>query len=147
VLPPSTRAFGHVPLTVEVDKPKRKERAPVAPEDANEQSTDQQSRCEIDKIFTAAEGECRRLGEVHFDGRLLCVRHAKLLWLEDRSETMLGIVFEMDQWLESVDGQADELRARRIEHQRNEVVEQLKLDRILIGLVRDELLKDPDGTT
>jgi hypothetical protein len=26
-LPPSTRAFGHVPLTGEVDKPKRKERA------------------------------------------------------------------------------------------------------------------------
>ena len=115
----------------------------MAPEDANEQSTDQQSRCEIDKILTA-EGECQRLGEVQFDGSLLCVSHADLLRLKDRSETMLGVVFEMDQWLESVDGQADELRVRRIEHQRNEVVEQLRLDRTRIGLIRDELLKYHD---
>ena len=147
VLPPSTRAFGHVPLTGEVDKPKRKERAPVAQEvDTNEQSTDQQSRCEIDKILTQ-EGECQRLGEVQFDGSLLCVSHADLLRLKDRSETMLGVVFEMDQWLESVDGQADELRVRRIEHQRNEVVEQLRFDRTQIGLIRDELLKYHDEPT
>ena len=146
VLPPSTRAFGHVPLTGEDDKPKRKERAPVALEVTNEQSTDHHSRCEIHKI-RKAEGECRRLGEVHFDGSLLCVRHAELLRLKDRSETMLGVVFEMDQWLESVNGQADELRVRRIEHQRNEVVEQLRLDRRQIGRIRDELLKDHDRTT
>jgi hypothetical protein len=146
VLLPSTRAFGHVPLTGEVDKPKRKERAPVALEVTNEQSTDQHSRCEIDKI-RKAEGECQRLGEVQFAGSLLCVGHAELLRLKKRSETMLGVVFEMDQWLESVDGQADELRVRRIEHQRNEVVEQLRLDRRQIGLIRDELLKDPDRTT
>ena len=114
--------------------------------DTNEQSANQQPRCEIDKILTA-EGECRRLVEVQSDGRLLCVRHAELLRMKDRSETMLGTVFEMDQWLESVDGEADELRVRRIEHQRNEVVEQLRLDRTQIGLIRDELLKDHDGTT
>ena len=114
--------------------------------DTNEQSPNQQLRCEIDKILTA-EGECRRLGEVHFDGRLLCVSHAELLRLKSRSETMLGVVFEMDQWLESVDGEADELRVRRIEHQRNEVVEQLRFDRLRIGLIRDGLLKEPDGTT
>ena len=118
----------------------------MAPEDANEQSTDQQSRCEIDKILTE-EGECRRLGEVQFDGSLLCVSHAELLKLKGRSETMLGVVFEMDQWLEGVDGQADELRVRRIEHQRNEVIEQLRVDRTHIGLIHDELLKDHDGTT
>ena len=146
VLPPSTRAFGRVPLTGEVDKPKRKERAPVALEVTNEQSTDQHSPCEIDKI-RKAEGECRRLGEVQLDGSVLCVSHAELLRLKDRSETMLGTVFEMDQWLESVDGQADELRVRRIEHQRNEVIEQLRVDRTQIGLIRDELLKDHDGTT
>jgi len=67
--------------------------------------------------------------------------------LKDRSETMLGTVFEMDQWLESVDGEADELRVRRIEHQRNEVVEQLRFDSLKIRLTRDELLKDQDGTT
>src|SRR5215203_1770757 len=147
VLPPSTRAFGHVPLTGEVDKPRRKERAPVAQEvDTNEKSADQQPRCEIDKILTA-EGECWRLGEVQLDGRLLCVRHAELLRLKDRSETMLGTVFEMDQWLESVDGEADELRVRRIEHQRNEIVEQLRFDSLQIRLTRAELLKDQDGTT
>ena len=113
--------------------------------DTNEQSANQQPRCEIDKILTA-EGECRRLVEVQLDGRLLCASHAELLRLKDRSETMLGTVFEMDNWLESVDAQADELRVRRIEHQRNEVVEQLRFDSLRIGLLRDELLKDQDGT-
>jgi hypothetical protein len=111
----------------------------VAPEDdTNEQFADQQSRCDIDKILTA-EGECRRLGEVQLEERLLCVRHAKLLRLKYRSETMIGVVFEMDQWLESVDGQADELRVRRVEHQRNEVVEQLRFDRTQMGLIRHDL--------
>jgi hypothetical protein len=147
VLPPSTRAFGRVPLAGEVDKPRRKERASVAQEvDTNEKSANQQPRCEIDKILTA-EGKCLRLGEVQLDGRLLCVSHAELLRLKDRSETMLGTVFEMDQWLESVDGEADELGVRRIEHQRNEIVEQLRFDSLRIGLIRDELLKDQDGTT
>src|SRR5215217_6039345 len=147
VLPLSTRAFGRVPLTGEVDKPRRKERTSVAQEvDTNEQSADQQIRCQIDKILTA-EGECLRPGKVQLDGRLLCVSHAELLRLKDRSETMLGTVFEMDQWLESVDGEADELRVRRIEHQRNEIVEQLRFDSTKIRLIRDELLKDQDGTT
>ena len=114
--------------------------------ETNEKSVNQQPRCEIDKILTA-EGECRRPGEVQLDGRLLCVRHAKLLRLKDRSETMLGTVFEMDQWLESVDGEADELRVRRIEHQRNEIVEQLRFDSTKIRLIRYELLKDQVGTT
>jgi len=81
------------------------------------------------------------------DGSVLCVSHAELLRLKDRSETMLGTVFEMDQWRESVDGQADEFRVRRIEHQRNEIVEQLRFDSIKIRIIRDELLKDQDGTT
>jgi hypothetical protein len=147
VLPPSTRAFGRVPLTGEVEKPRRKERDPVAQEVVtDEQSADQQPRCEIDKILTA-EGECLRPGEVQLDGSVLCVSHAELLRLKDRSETMLGTVFEMDKWLESVDGEAEELRVRRIEHQRNEIVEQLRFDSLRIGLLRDKLLKDQDGTT
>ena len=114
--------------------------------DVNEQSADQQSHCEIDEI-RKAEGECRRLGEVELDGRLLCVGHAELIRLEDHSETMLGEVFKMDQWLESVDGEADDSRVRRAEHHRNELVEQLRLNRTRIGLIHDELLKDHDGTT
>jgi hypothetical protein len=112
---------------------------------AQEVDTNEQPRCEIDKILTA-EGECLRPGEVQVDGRPLCVRHAELLRMKARSETMLGVVFEMDKWLESVDGEADELRVRRIEHQRNEVVEQLRFDSLRIGLIRDELLKDQNGT-
>ena len=147
VLPLSTRAFGRVPLTGEVDKPRRKERAPVAQEVVtNEQSADEQPRCEIDKILTA-EGECQRLGEVQLNGSLLCMAHAELLRLGERSEALLGEVFKMDEWLESVDGQADELRVRRAEHHRNELVEQLRFNRTRIGLIRDELLKDHDGTT
>src|SRR5215212_6252950 len=145
-LPPSTRAFGRVPLTGEVDKPRRKERAPVAQEvDVNEQSADQQPRCEIDKK-RKAEGECLRPGEVQLDGSVLCVRHAKLLRLEDHSETLLGEVFEMDQWLESVDGQADESDVRRAEHHRNELVEQIRFSRMRIELIRNELLKDQAAT-
>jgi hypothetical protein len=53
----------------------------------------------------------------------------------------------MDEWLESVDGEADELRVRRAEHHRNELVEQLRFNRTRIDLIRDELLKDQDGTT
>ena len=117
----------------------------MALEVTNEQSTDQHSRCEIDKI-RKAEGECRRLGEVHLDGRVLCVRHAELLRLEDHSETMLGEVFEMDQWLESVDGQADELRVRRAEHHRKDLREQIRLNRMRIALIRNELLKDQAAT-
>jgi hypothetical protein len=59
---------------------------------------------------------------------------------------MLGMVFEMDQWLENTDGEADELRVRRVEDQRNEVVEHLRFNRTRISLIRDELLKDQDGT-
>jgi hypothetical protein len=114
--------------------------------DTNEQSADQQPRCEIDWI-RIAEGECLRPGEVHLDGSVLCVSHADLLKLEDHSETMLGEVFKMDQWLESVDGQADELRVRRAEHHRDDLVEQIRYNRMVIELIRDELRKDHDGTT
>ena len=146
VLLPSTRAFGRVPLTGEVDKPRRKERAPVSPDDTNEQFADQQPRCDIGKVLIA-EGECQRLGEVQLDGSLVCVSHAELLRLETRSEALLGEVFRMDEWLDSVDGEADEARVRRAEHHRNELVEQLRFHRTLIEIIRDGLLKDKDGTT
>jgi len=112
-------------------------------EDTKEQFADQQPCCEIGKILIT-EGECQRLGEVHLDGRLLCVRHAELLGLQEQSERMLGEVFKMDQWLDSVDGQADELRVRRAEHHRNELVEQLRFNRARMEIIRDELYKDRD---
>jgi hypothetical protein len=118
----------------------------VAQEETTEQFADQQIHCAIGKI-RKAEGECLRPGEVQLDGSVLCARHAKLLRLEDHSETMLGEKFEMDQWLESVDAQADELGVRRAEHHRDDLVEQIRLDRIRIGLIRDQLLRNPDGKT
>ena len=118
----------------------------MALEATTEQSADQQPRCEIGKV-RKAEGECLRPGEVQLDGSVLCARHAELLRLEDHSENMLGEVFKMDQWLESVDNRADESDVRRAEHHRNELVEQLRFNRTRSGLIRDELLKDHDGTT
>ena len=117
----------------------------MALEDTNQHLTDQQPRCEIGKVLMS-EGECRRLGEVQLDGSLLCVAHVKLLRLRERSEALLGEVFKMDEWLDSVDGEADELRVRRAEHHRNELVEQLRFNRTRIELIRDELFKDQDGT-
>ena len=116
----------------------------MSSENTNEQFSDQQPQCEIAKIHIS--GECQRLGEVQLNGSLLCVPHAELLRLQNRSETMLGEVFKMDQWLESVDGQADELRVRRAEHHRNVLVEQLRFDRARIQIIRDVLLKDRYGT-
>ena len=116
-------------------------------EDTNEQFiTDQQPRCEIGKVLIAGE-ECQRLGEVRLDGSLLCVHHAELLRVGERSENLIGTVFVMDQWLDSTDGEADEEHVRRVEQHRKEIVEQLRFNRTRIGLIRDELLKDQDGTT
>jgi hypothetical protein len=114
--------------------------------DTNEQPADQQHRCEIDKKRQAEE-ECLRPGEVQLYGSVLCVSHAKLLRLEDHCETMLGEKFEMDQWLESVNGQADELGVRRAEHHRDDLVEQIRFNRAQIELIHDELRKDHDGMT
>ncbi len=114
--------------------------------DTKKQFADQQSRCEIDKILIA-EGRCHRLGEAQLDGCRVCVRHAELLRVENQSEILLGMVFEMDKWLESADGEANQLRVRRVEQQRNEVVEQLRFNRTRIGLIHDEVLRDQHGTT
>ena len=118
----------------------------MSPEDTFKQFADQQPNCEIGKTLIA-EGQCQRLGDVQLNGSRVCVAHAELLRLGERSEALLGEVFKMDEWLESVDGQADELRVRRAEHHRNELVEQLRFNRTRSGLIRDELLKDHDGTT
>jgi hypothetical protein len=111
----------------------------------NEQFVAHQPRCEIAKTLIA-EGECQRPGEVQLDGRRVCVAHAEMVRLGERSEALLGEVFKMDKWLESVDGQADELRVWRAQHHRNELVEQLRYNRTRIELIRDELMKDQDGT-
>ena len=103
----------------------------MALEDTNVHTTDQQPRCEHGKTLLS-EGECQRTGEVQLDGSVLCVPHAELLRLEGQQSTLLGTVFEMDKWLDNPSNRADELRWRRLMHERDEAVEQLRVNRNLI---------------
>jgi len=57
--------------------------------------------------------------------------HAELLRLEMRENSLLGTVFEMDKWLDNPNNRADELRWRRLMHERDEAVEQLRFNRTL----------------
>ena len=99
--------------------------------DTNGHNADQRLRCEYGKTLFG-RGECPRVGEVQLDGSLLCLAHTKQLRLEERESALLGKVFEMDQWLENPSNRADELRWRRLLHERDEVVEQLRFNRTLI---------------
>jgi len=103
----------------------------LALEDTNVHTTEVQPHCEHGKPLFS-ESECQRTGEVQLDGRVLCVPHAELLRLEMRESTLLGTVFEMDKWLDNPNNRADELRWRRVLHQRDETVEQLRSNRTLI---------------
>ena len=103
----------------------------MALEDTNIHTTDQHPRCESGKTLFS-EGECPRTGEVQLDGSLLCVPHAELLRLVIQNSKLLGRVFEMDKWLDNPDNRADQLHWRRVLHQRDETVEQLRVNRTLI---------------
>ena len=103
----------------------------MALEDTNGHTTELQPRCEFGKT-PFSEGECRMAGEVQLDGSRLCVPHAKLLRLQAQEDTLLDMVFELDKWLDNPDNQADELRWRRLMHQRDGAVEHLRYLRILI---------------
>jgi len=103
----------------------------MALEEANDQTPEQQARCEFDKPFFS-EGECQKTGEVQFDGSLLCVPHAELLRLEAREGTLLVRVFEMDKWLDGPGTRANQSRWWRMLRQRDETVERLRLNRKLI---------------
>jgi hypothetical protein len=106
----------------------------VPQEGANEHTADQHPYCEIDKTLIGEQ--CQRPGEVRLNGYLLCVRHAELLKLEDRSETLLGTVSEMDKWLDDTHNHMNELRWRRVLRQRDEVVEELRSTRTRIEVIR-----------
>ena len=102
----------------------------MPPENSDDHIADQQNRCEFGK--TLFSGECQRTGEVQLDGNVLCVAHAELLKLEVQNSTLRGTVFEMDKWLDNPNNRADQLRWRRLMHQRAESVEHLRYLRILI---------------
>jgi hypothetical protein len=103
----------------------------LAVEDTNVHTTELQHRCEHGKTLFSEE-ECRMTGEVQLDGSLLCVPHAEQLRLEMRENTLLGTVFETDKWLDNPNNRADQLHWRRVLHQRDETVEQLRFNRTLI---------------
>jgi hypothetical protein len=114
-----------------VHLPERKERALVSLEVTNGHTVDPWSRCEFGKT-PFSEGECPRPGEDRLDGSLLCVPHAKLLRLQAQEDNLLDMVFELDKWLGEPNNRADELRWRRVLHQRDEAVEHLSYTRILV---------------
>jgi hypothetical protein len=103
----------------------------MALEEKIAQPVDQQPHCEFGKTLYTV-GECQRLGEVQLDGSLLCVPHAELLRLKVREGNLLGTAFEMDKWLDNPNNRADELRWRRLLHERDEVVDQLRFNRMLL---------------
>ncbi len=113
-------------------------------EGTNEHPADQRSYCEIGKTLIGEK--CRRPSEVQLDGSLLCVHHAELLELEDHSDILLATVFEMDKWLDNPHNRTDEIRWRRLLHERSEVVEQLRLTRTQIEGLRSESTEKQDET-
>jgi hypothetical protein len=110
-------------------------------------SANSQPHCEIEKTLSGggAEGECQNLGEVLYRGARLCGSHAALLELEDKAETVLGSVFQMDEWLEDKawgrngSTSADEEFVGRIQYERDEALAALRLMREQIRSAREAL--------
>lgn len=100
-------------------------------EDTNGHTADPWPRCEFGKT-PFSEEECPRSGEERLDGSVLCVPHAKQLRFQAQENNLLDMVFELDKWLAEPNNRADELRRRRLMHQREEAVEHLRYTRILI---------------
>jgi hypothetical protein len=103
----------------------------LAVEDTNGHTAGPWPRCEFG-MTPFSEGDCPRPGEDWLDGSRLCVPHAKLLRFQAQEDTLLDMVFELDKWLGEPNNRADELRWRRLMHQRAEAVEHLRYTRILI---------------
>lgn len=104
----------------------------------------QPNSCEIDKVLSGEEGECRDSGELRYRGALLCEAHATLLKLQDRAEAVLGSVFRMDEWLESNasrngSASADEEFVGRIRYERDEAEAALRPMRRQIRSARKAL--------
>ena len=105
-------------------------------ETPDEHSANGQPCCEFD--HTLKGGCCEKRGEVRLHGLLLCERHAMQLMLEDRADTLLGIVLVSGRVLQSADIRADALRAHRVALQQEEAIEQLGFTRTQLELFREE---------
>jgi hypothetical protein len=82
---------------------------------------------------------------VRLDGLLLCDGHARQLTLEDCADTLQGIVLMSGRVLQSAGIRTDTLRARRVELQREEAVEQLKFTRTQLQLLSHPLARSRDA--
>lgn len=84
-----------------------------------------------------ADGGCPRPPEDRLDGRLLCVPHAKLLRLRAQEDRLLEVLFGLDGWLGDPSNRADQLRWRGALRDRDEAVDHLRFNRILIDAHED----------
>jgi hypothetical protein len=108
----------------------------VRQETSDEHSANGQPRCEFDHTLKGVC--CEKRGEVSLDGLLLCERHAMQLTLEERADTLQGIVLVSGRVLQSADIREDALRAHRVELQREEAIEQLRFTHTQLQLLRME---------
>jgi hypothetical protein len=125
------------PLTGEVPRPQpKKECGFVSHEEAHRHlSLVTEQYCEfVESLF---EGGCLRPGKVLYEGRLLCVPHARLLKLENHAAALLDRVFRADEWLEDDENLANQEGAEHVRRERDENVEQLRLIRIQVIATRE----------
>jgi hypothetical protein len=85
------------------------------------------------------EGECNNPGKVLYEGRHLCVPHARLIKLENHATTLLERVWRADEWLEDGENLANQEGAEHVRRERDENVEQLRLIRIQVMATREGL--------
>ncbi len=107
------------------------------PQEAYNYDTDQQNQrthCEFSTTLmgTACEGP----GEVRYAGVCVCVNHALLLALEERTNTLMSVVLSLDRLVEAPDPRADDLRLPRLKHQIREAEYQLRFSRLELDLAR-----------
>jgi hypothetical protein len=94
-------------------------------------------RCEFAE--TLFEGECQREGKVLYEGRLLCVPHARLLKLVTYADTLLERILRADEWLENDENLANQEGAEHVQREREEAIAELRLIRTQITTARNSL--------
>ena len=113
----------------------------VLQESSGEKSTDGQPCCEFGTTLLGEE--CQGPGEIRYGGLLLCEPHAELLRLEDRTQSLLTIVFRMDERIErsGISRAADDVFLRHVRLERDEAVAALRAMRTQIRSARKEVLE------
>jgi hypothetical protein len=96
-----------------------------------------EQHCEfVESLF---EVGCHNPGEVRYEGRLLCISHARLLKLENHADTLLDRVFRADAWLDNDDNLANQEGAEHVRREQDEALAQLRRTRLRIMAARNGL--------